>query len=340
MLKQRTIKKPIHTTGVGLHSGDKVTLTLRPAPVDTGIVFRRIDLLDDANQPREIKISPEMVKDTRLCSALEHNGARVSTVEHLLSALAGLGVDNIYADMNAGEVPIVDGSAGPFVYLIQSAGIQEQNAAKKFIRIKKMVEVLEGDKWVRFEPYFGFKIDFKIAFNHPVFEQTGKHVVIDFAADDYVKQISRARTFGFMHEVEYLRSNGLARGGSLDNAIVVDDYKILNENGLRYPDEFAKHKVLDAIGDLFMAGHPILGAFSGYKSGHAMNNQLLRAIMADETAWEWATFEKENEAPATFKLDALARVNQALQRSIWPTSASSSHPSSSSPSNINSPKHA
>lgn len=317
MLKQCTIKRPIHTTGVGLHSGDKVTLTLRPAPINAGIVFRRIDLLDDDNKPREIKISPEIVKNTHLCSVLEDNGARVSTVEHLLSALAGLGIDNIYADMDAGEVPIVDGSAGPFVYLIQTAGIQEQEAAKRFIRIKKTVEVKDGDKWVRFEPYFGFKIDFKIAFNHPVFDQSGTHVVIDFAESDYVKQISRARTFGFMHEVEYLRSKGLARGGSLDNAIVVDEYKILNEDGLRYPDEFAKHKILDAIGDLFMSGHPILGAFSGYKSGHAMNNQLIRAVLADDTAWEWATFEQEKDAPAVFKIKALSASNQTLHHSSY-----------------------
>jgi len=296
MLKQRTLKKAISATGVGLHNGEKVTLTLRPAATDTGIVFKRVDL----PQPNEILATPDAVHDTRLCSALEANGARVATVEHIMSALAGLGVDNVYIDVDASEIPIMDGSSGPFVYLIQEAGVVEQTAAKKFIRIKKTVEVIDGDKWVRFEPYHGFKIDFTINFNHPVFENSGSHVKIDFAEDSYIKEISRARTFGFMHEVEYLRSNGLARGGSLDNAIVLDEYRVINADGLRYDDEFAKHKVLDAIGDLYMLGHPILGAFYAYKSGHALNNQLLRALMQDETAWEFATFEKQEDAPETF----------------------------------------
>ena len=235
MLKQRTLKKAISATGVGLHNGEKVTLTLRPAAADTGIVFKRVDL----PQPNEIVATAQAVHDTRLCSALEANGARVATVEHLMSALAGLGIDNVYIDVNAAEIPIMDGSAGPFVFLLQEAGIAEQAAAKKFIRIKKAVEVKEGDKWVRFEPYHGFKIDFTIAFNHPVFEQSGCQVKIDFAAESYIKEISRARTFGFMHEVEYLRSNGLARGGSLDNAIVLDEYRVINTDGLRYDDEFA-----------------------------------------------------------------------------------------------------
>ena len=296
MLKQRTLKKAINATGVGLHNGEKVTLTLRPAAPNTGIIFKRVDL----PQPNEIKAKPDAVRDTRLCSALEENGARVATVEHLMSALAGLGIDNVYIDVNASEIPIMDGSSGPFVFLLQEAGILEQAAAKKFIRVKKSVEVIEGDKWVRFEPYHGFKIDFTIDFNHPVFENSGNNVKIDFAADSYIKEISRARTFGFMHEVEYLRSNGLARGGSLENAIVLDEYRVLNSDGLRYDDEFAKHKVLDAIGDLYMLGHPILGAFYAYKSGHALNNQLIRALMQDETAWEYMTFESREEAPEAF----------------------------------------
>ncbi len=298
MVKQRTLKKAISATGVGLHTGDKVTLTLSPAAPDTGIVFRRTDL---PGTP-EIKVRPDLVNDTRLCSALEDNGARVATVEHLLSALAGLGIDNILISMDASEVPIMDGSSGPFVYLLQSAGIIEQPAAKKFIRIKKKVEVVDGDKWVRFEPYFGFKIDFTIDFSHPVFEHSGKRVTIDFADNSYIREISRARTFGFMHEVEYLRSNGLARGGSLDNAIVLDEYRVLNGDGLRYEDEFAKHKVLDAIGDLYVLGHPLIGAFSAYKSGHALNNQLLRTLLADAEAWEFTTFENIEEAPGAFQL--------------------------------------
>lgn len=296
MLKQRTLKKAISATGVGLHNGEKVTLTLRPAAADTGIVFKRVDL----PQPNEIQATPSAVHDTRMCSALEANGVRVATVEHIMSALAGLGVDNVYVDVNASEIPIMDGSSGPFVFLLQEAGIVEQAAAKKFIRVKKMVEVIEGDKWVRFEPYHGFKIDFTINFNHPVFEHSGNNVKLDFAADSYIKEISRARTFGFMHEVEYLRSNGLARGGSLDNAIVLDEYRVLNTDGLRYDDEFVKHKVLDAIGDLYMLGHPILGAFYAYKSGHALNNQLLRALLADASAWEYTTFNKMEDAPAEF----------------------------------------
>ena len=296
MLKQRTLKKAISATGVGLHNGEKVTLTLRPAAVDTGIVFKRVDL----PQPNEILATPSAVHDTRMCSALEANGVRVATVEHIMSALAGLGVDNVYIDIDAAEIPIMDGSSGPFVFLLQEAGLLEQAAAKKFIRVKKIVEVVEGDKWVRFEPYHGFKVDFTIDFNHPVFEQSGNNVKIDFAVDSYIKEISRARTFGFMHEVEYLRSNGLARGGSLDNAIVLDEYRVLNTDSLRYDDEFVKHKALDAIGDLYMLGHPILGAFQAYKSGHALNNKLLRALLADAEAWEYITFEKAEDAPSEF----------------------------------------
>jgi UDP-3-O-[3-hydroxymyristoyl] N-acetylglucosamine deacetylase len=296
VLKQRTLKKAISVTGVGLHNGEKVTMTLTPAGVDNGIVFKRVDL---PNAP-EIKAAPDVVQDTRLCSALEKGSARVATVEHLMSALAGIGVDNIIVELNASEIPIMDGSAGPFIYLLQSAGVVEQEAAKKFIKIIKPVEVKDADKWVKFEPYHGFKMEFTIDFAHPVFEHSGKTVSIDFAENSYIKEISRARTFGFMHEVEYLRANGLARGGSLDNAIVLDDYRVLNSGGLRYEDEFAKHKALDAIGDLYMLGHPILGAFTAYKSGHALNNQLLRVLLQDENAWEYATFNDIKEAPAGF----------------------------------------
>ncbi|MCF8157992.1 MAG: UDP-3-O-acyl-N-acetylglucosamine deacetylase [Burkholderiaceae bacterium] len=297
MLKQRTLKKSINATGVGLHTGEKVKMTLRPAAPDTGIVFRRVDLPDSA----EIKVQPQYVCDTRMCSALEHEGVRVATVEHLMSALAGLGIDNIYVELSAGEVPIMDGSSGPFVFLLQEAGIVEQAAAKKFIRVKKMVEVHDGDKWVRFDPYFGFKVDFTIDFAHPVFEHTGNNVKIDFADNSYIKEVSRARTFGFMHEVETLRSMGLARGGSLDNAIVLDEYRILNQDGLRYEDEFVKHKTLDAIGDLYVLGHQLLCAFTAHKSGHALNNQLLRTLMADKDAWEYTTFDKAEEAPIGFQ---------------------------------------
>ncbi len=302
MLKQRTLKKSISATGVGLHTGDKVKMTLRPAAPDTGIVFRRVDLPDSA----EIKVQPQYVCDTRMCSALEHEGVRVATVEHLMSALAGLGIDNIYVELSAGEVPIMDGSSGPFVFLLQQAGIIEQAAAKKFIRIKKTIEVRDGDKWVRFDPYFGFKVDFTIDFAHPVFEHTGNNVKIDFADNSYIKEVSRARTFGFMHEVEALRSMGLARGGSLDNAIVLDEYRILNHDGLRYEDEFVKHKTLDAIGDLYVLGHPLLCAFTARKSGHALNNQLLRTLLADADAWEYATFEKAEEAPSGFQAPMMA----------------------------------
>ncbi len=297
MLKQRTLKKSINATGVGLHTGEKVKMTLRPAAPDTGIVFRRVDLPDSA----EIKVQPQYVCDTRMCSALEHEGVRVATVEHLMSALAGLGIDNIYVELSAGEVPIMDGSSGPFVFLLQEAGIVEQAAAKKFIRVKKTVEVHDGDKWVRSDPYFGFKVDFTIDFAHPVFEHTGNNVKIDFADNSYIKEVSRARTFGFMHEVETLRSIGLARGGSLDNAIVLDEYRILNQDGLRYEDEFVKHKTLDAIGDLYVLGHQLLCAFTAHKSGHALNNQLLRTLMADKDAWEYTTFDKAEEAPIGFQ---------------------------------------
>ena len=294
MIRQRTLKNMIRATGVGLHTGEKVYLTLRPAAPDTGIVFRRTDL----PQPVEIKAEPYAVGDTRLSSCLEKGGVRVSTVEHLMSAFAGLGVDNAYVDVTAPEVPIMDGSAGPFVFLLQSAGIEEQSAAKQFIRILEPVEVKEGDKWVRFEPHNGFRLDLSIDFSHPVFDRSRQSVSVDFATTSYVKEVSRARTFGFMQDVETLRSQGLALGGSLDNAIVMDEYRVLNSDGLRYDDEFVKHKVLDAIGDLYLLGHPLIGAFSGYKSGHALNNQLLRRLLEERQAWERVSFERAEDAPA------------------------------------------
>ena len=300
MLKQRTLKTKVSATGVGLHNGEKVTLTLLPAAIDTGIVFRRIDLPDTP----EIQATPDAVSDTRMCSALERNGARVATVEHLMSALAGLGVDNIIVELDASEVPIMDGSSGPFIFLLHSAGIIEQDAPKKFIRIKKKVEVISQDKWATLEPYHGFKMDFTIDFAHPVFEDSGNNVKIDFSDNSYIAEISRARTFGFVHEVEYLRANGLARGGGLDNAIVLDEFRVLNTDGLRYEDEFAKHKVLDAIGDLYMLGHPLLGVFTAYKSGHGLNNQMIRALLADTTAWEYVTFDDVREAPVGFQEQA------------------------------------
>ena len=300
MLKQRTLKTKVSATGVGLHNGEKVTLTLLPAAIDTGIVFRRVDLPDTP----EIQATPDAVSDTRMCSALERNGARVATVEHLMSALAGLGVDNIIVELDASEVPIMDGSSGPFIFLLQSAGVIEQDAPKKFIRIIKKVEVIEQDKSARFDPYHGFKMDFTIDFAHPVFEDSGNNVKIDFSDNSYIAEISRARTFGFVHEVEYLRANGLARGGGLDNAIVLDEFRVLNIDGLRYEDEFAKHKVLDAIGDLYMLGHPLLGIFTAYKSGHGLNNQMIRALLADTTAWEYVTFDDVSVAPVGFQEQA------------------------------------
>ena len=296
MTRQRTLKNVIRATGVGLHTGEKVYLTLRPAAVNTGIVFRRIDL----DPPVEINARPENVGDTRLSTTLCNGDTSVSTVEHLLSAFAGLGIDNAYVDLSAPEVPIMDGSAGPFVFLIQSAGVEEQNAAKQFIRIKRSTTVKEGDKWARFEPFDGFKVAFGINFDHPAFKGRRQEVEVDFSRTSFVKEVSRARTFGFMRDIEMLRSNKLALGGSLDNAIVVDDYRVLNEEGLRYEDEFVKHKVLDAVGDLYLLGYSLIGAFSGYKSGHQLNNRLLRALLADESAWEIVTFEGSKSAPVSF----------------------------------------
>jgi len=302
MVKQRTLKKPVHATGVGLHTGDRVDLTLRPAPVNSGIVFRRVDMAPVV----DIRAEAHAVHDTRLSTCLEVNGVRVATIEHLMSAFAGLGVDNAFVELSSAEVPIMDGSAGTFIFLLQSAGIVEQSAAKKFIRIKKAVEVREGDRWVRFEPFNGYKLAFTINFAHPVFAATRQEVTIDLGEHSYIKEVSRARTFGFMQDVEAMRAQGLALGGNLDNAIVMDEYRVINPDGLRFEDEFVKHKVLDAIGDLYLLGHPLIGAFSGYKSGHALNNALLRALLADEQAWEFVTFGKTEEAPNFLRLQLQA----------------------------------
>jgi UDP-3-O-[3-hydroxymyristoyl] N-acetylglucosamine deacetylase len=298
MVKQRTLKNSVHATGVGLHTGERVKLTLSPAPVNSGIVFRRVDVVPVV----VIRAEAHAVHDTRLSTCLEINGTRISTIEHLMSAFAGLGVDNAFVDLTSAEVPIMDGSAGTFIFLLQSAGIIEQPAAKKFIRIKKLVEIKDGDKWVRFEPFNGYKLSFTINFSHPVFVSTKQNVTIDLGEHSYIKEVSRARTFGFMHDIENMRAQGLALGGNLDNAIVMDEYRIINPDGLRFEDEFVKHKILDAIGDLYLLGHPLIGAFSGYKSGHALNNALLRTLLADEQAWEFVTFNKTEEAPAFLRL--------------------------------------
>ena len=305
MMRQRTIRSLVRTTGVGLHSGERVELVLRPAAVDTGIVFRRTDL----DPPVEIRSEAERVTDTRMASTLtapEAQGGdpvRVATVEHLMSALAGLGIDNLYIDVTAGEIPILDGSAGSFVFLIQSAGIVEQAAPKKFIRVREPVEVRDGDKWARLDPHFGFRLGFSIEFGHPAIDATVQKVEVDFAETSYVRDVARARTFGFMQDVEYLRAHGLAKGGSFGNAIVMDEYRVLNADGLRFDDEFVKHKILDAIGDLYLVGHPLLAAYSAHKSGHALNNQLLRALLAQREAWEIVSFTERREAPKFFALD-------------------------------------
>lgn len=300
MLRQRTLKNMIRATGVGLHTGEKVYMTLRPAAPDTGIVFRRVDL----EQPVDIHATAEHVGDTLMSTTLVQDGIRVATIEHLLSAFAGLGIDNAYVDLSAPEVPIMDGSAGPFVFLIQSAGIDEQAAPKRFIRIRKPVVVEGEDKWARFEPFDGFKVGFEIEFDHPVFKRHSQRAEVDFSTTSFVKEISRARTFGFMRDIEMLRERNLVLGGSMDNAIVLDDYRILNEDGLRYEDEFVKHKVLDAIGDLYLLGHSLIGAFSGYKSGHELNNRLLRTLLADREAWEEVTFDDVAKAPISYTMPA------------------------------------
>jgi UDP-3-O-[3-hydroxymyristoyl] N-acetylglucosamine deacetylase len=297
MLKQRTIKQLTRTVGIGLHSGYKVELTLRPAAPNTGIVFHRTDL----NPPVSIPVNPHAIGDTRLASTLVKDGVRVSTVEHIMSACAGLGIDNLHIDVNAEEIPIMDGSASSFVFLLQQAGLEEQSVPKRYIRVKKPVEVREGEgkdeKWARLEPYNGFRLDFFIEFQHPAIDSTHQRAIVDLAECSYVKDVSRARTFGFVRDVETLRGMGLARGGSLENAIVMDEYRILNAHELRYEDEFVRHKILDAIGDLYLAGHPVLGAYTAHKSGHALNNQLLKALLAQQDAYEIVSFETPEAAP-------------------------------------------
>ncbi len=300
MICQRTLKNSIRATGVGLHTGEKVYLTLRPAPPNTGIVFRRTDL------GREIKASATAVGDTRLSTCLVDGDMRIATVEHLLSALAGLGIDNCYVELSAAEVPIMDGSAAPFVFLIRSAGLKEQEAPKRFVRIREPVQVVDGDKWVAFEPFEGFKVSFAIDFDHPVFREEHAWAEVDFSSTSFIREISRARTFGFMKEIEALRASHLALGGSLDNAIVVDDYRVLNEDGLRYRDEFVKHKILDAIGDLYLLGSSLIGAFHGHKSGHELNNRLLRKLLESEQAWEEVTFEEAGELPIAYDRPVVA----------------------------------
>jgi len=306
MLQQRTIKTITRAVGMGLHSGQRVEMILRPAQPDTGIVFRRVDL----PEPVEMPISAQAIVDTRMASTIGAGNAKVHTIEHLMSALCGLGIDNLYIDITAEEVPILDGSSSSFVFLLQSAGVEYQAAAKKFIRIKRPVEVREGEgkslKWARFEPYHGYKLKFDIDFSHPAVDSTGQSFEFDMGAGNYMRDIARARTFGFTRDVEMLRTNGLALGGGLDNAIVMDDYKVLNSDGLRYDDEFVKHKILDAIGDLYVIGHSILGAYSAFRSGHGLNNQLIRAVMDDEANYEYVTFENERKAPEGFSQVARA----------------------------------
>jgi UDP-3-O-[3-hydroxymyristoyl] N-acetylglucosamine deacetylase len=294
MLKQRTLKSLIRAAGVGLHTGQRVRIALRPAPPDTGVVFRRIDLAS----PVDIPARADLVGDTKLCSGLVQGEVKVYTVEHLMSALAGLGIDNVYVDLDAPELPILDGSASPFVFLLQQAGLEEQAAPKRFLRVKKTVEVREGDKWARLEPYQGYKLSFSIEFRHPVIERSTQSVTVDFAETSYLKEIARARTFGFMNEVEDLKGSGLALGGGLDNAVLLDEHEVLNSEGLRFADEFIRHKLLDAIGDLYLLGRPLLGAFTAHKSGHALNNRLARAALAEAGALETVVFERAEEAPA------------------------------------------
>ena len=296
MLKQRTLKSATKTIGVGLHTGARVELHLRPAAPDTGIVFHRVDL------PQTVSIAAraDKVGDTRLSSTLKHGDASVSTVEHLMSALAGLGIDNLHVDVAGPEIPIMDGSAGPFVFLLQSAGIAEQSAPKRYLRIKAAVEARDGDKWARFEPFDGFRLDFTIDFPHPVFGSENRHVAVDFAATSYAKEVARARTFGFMQDVEAMRDAGLALGGSLQNAIVLDETRVLNSEGLRYDNEFVKHKVLDAIGDIYLLGHPLIGQYTAYKSGHALNNALARTLLSRPDAYETTTFSADRDVPRAF----------------------------------------
>ncbi|WP_088329972.1 UDP-3-O-acyl-N-acetylglucosamine deacetylase [Lacimicrobium sp. SS2-24] len=303
MIKQRTLKQSVQVTGIGLHKGDKVTMTLRPAPANTGIVFRRVDLEPFVDIPARA----DAVGDTMLCTCLSNEqGANISTVEHLASALAGMGVDNIIVEVDANELPIMDGSASPFIFLLQSAGIEEQNAAKKFIRVTKPVRVEDGDKWAELRPHNGFRVDFRIDFEHPVISQTRQHMVMDFDTSSYIDEVSRARTFGFMKDLEYMHAHDLALGGSMENAVALDDYRVLNQEGLRYEDEFLKHKILDAIGDLYLGGHAIIGELCAYKSGHGLNNKLLNQLLAHQDCWEYVSYESEEKLPIRFGLPAMA----------------------------------
>ena len=303
MAQQRTLKNVIRATGVGLHSGEKVYMTLRPAPVDTGIVFRRVDL----EPVVELKADGTLVTETTLCTGLSRDGVKILTVEHLMSALAGLGIDNIYVELSSAELPIMDGSSAPFVFLLQSAGIVEQDAPKRFIRVTRPVEVRDGDKIARFTPYNGFKLGFTVQFDHPAIPAALSRAEVDFSTEAYIKEVSRARTFGFMRDLEYMRERNLGLGGSMDNAIVLDDFRVLNEDGLRYANEFVRHKILDAVGDLYLAGRPILGAYEGYKSGHALNNKLVRALLVETSAWEEVSFEAGvGQEPVIYGTPALA----------------------------------
>jgi UDP-3-O-[3-hydroxymyristoyl] N-acetylglucosamine deacetylase len=302
MLRQRTLKNSIRATGIGLHSGQKVYMTIRPAADNTGIVFRRLDL----EPPVDVKADALSVGDTLLGTTLVKGQTMVATVEHLMAALAGLGIDNAFIDLSAPEVPIMDGSSAPFVFLLQSAGIAEQSSLKRFMRIKKTVRVEDGDKWAEFKPYDGYKVNLSIDFDHPIFKRHTQTASIDFSTTSFVKQVSRARTFGFLRDIEALRANNLTLGGTMDNAIVLDDYRVLNEDGLRYEDEFVRHKILDAIGDLYLLGHSLLCEFSGYKSGHGLNNQLVRALLADESAWETVTFDDTSKAPISYATPVVA----------------------------------
>jgi UDP-3-O-[3-hydroxymyristoyl] N-acetylglucosamine deacetylase len=301
VIKQRTLRHDIRAMGVGLHTGEKVFLTLKPAPINTGVKFKRVDL----SPMVEIPARAEFVGDTTLSTTLAKNGAQISTVEHLLSAIAGLGIDNVMIEVNAPEVPIMDGSAGPFIFLLQSAGIKEQNAAKKFLRVKKRIYVENDGKWALLEPFEGFKVSLELDFNHPVLKKSTQSAILDFSSISYVKEVSRARTFGFMSDYEWLKANNLALGGSLHNAVVLDDYRVINEDGLRCEDEFVKHKILDAVGDLYLLGMSLIGSFSGFKSGHALNNLLLKELLMDKAAWEVVTFEKD-AVPITFLTPATA----------------------------------
>lgn len=302
MLRQRTLKTAVRATGVGLHTGEKVYMTLRPASENSGIMFHRMDL----DEPVDVPADPMLVGETMLGTTLVKDGIKVATVEHLMSALAGLGIDNVNVDLSAAEVPIMDGSAGPFVFLLQSAGIEEQNAPKKFVRIRKTVRVEHGDKWAELRPFNGFKVNFEVYFNHPVFNKINQHASIDFSSTSFMKEVSRARTFCFLRDVEALRERNLTLGGSMDNAIVLDDYRILNEDGLRYSNEFVIHKILDAIGDMYLLNHTLIGELRAYKSGHDLNNKLLRALLEQEDAWEEVTFEDSRKAPISYATPAYA----------------------------------